>query len=83
MYIWETEHPSGLHSMLLENGNMLIGCNLREESQIIIGGKGGKVQEYDWDGVAMMSPSPTTTRVGTLISFNCSRVSTLATQSAN
>jgi hypothetical protein len=47
---WETEFPPGLHSMLLENGNLLIGSSLRKESPVVIGGLGGKVQEYDWDG---------------------------------
>jgi len=47
---WKTQHPPGLYSMLLPNGNLLTGANIRQESPVMIGGLGGKVQEYDWEG---------------------------------
>lgn len=49
VHSWKTKYQPGSHSMLLPNGNLLIG-GVCKEGPVGIGGKGGYVQEYDWDG---------------------------------
>jgi hypothetical protein len=49
VHTWETELSPGCHSMLLENGNLLTAGRI-QPSPVMIGGFGGKVQEYDWEG---------------------------------
>jgi len=46
---WETEYAPGFHSMLLPNGNLLMGGQYKK-SPAAIGGSGGIIQEIDWDG---------------------------------
>ncbi|EFK11516.1 conserved hypothetical protein [delta proteobacterium NaphS2] len=49
VHSWDLEYPPGLHGQLLENGNLLIaGVVTPKINQI--GGHGGIVQEYTWDG---------------------------------
>jgi len=49
VHTWKAKMRPGLHSMLLENGNLLIG---QRPSQKFcgVGGTSGIVQELDWDG---------------------------------
>jgi outer membrane protein assembly factor BamB len=50
---WESEYNPGLHSVLLPNGNLLRAGALpqtNEPGYIGLGGVGGLIEEFDWNG---------------------------------
>jgi hypothetical protein len=46
---WSSQYVSGATAELLENGHMLRAVDLGD-SQFFMGGRGGRLEEYDWDG---------------------------------
>src|SRR5215510_6564120 len=52
----EWHHPlvTGTYGYLLENGNLLWSGRLKEGPQHM-GGRGGLIREYDWDGKVVWS----------------------------
>lgn len=47
---WESEYPPGLYAVLLPNGNLLRAASVKDQQPVKIGGAGGLLQEFDWDG---------------------------------
>ncbi|WP_461208623.1 aryl-sulfate sulfotransferase [Desulfocurvus sp. DL9XJH121] len=53
VHTWKSEYPAGLHSVLLPNGHLLRAGALPRKKEIgycAIGGAGGILEEFDWDG---------------------------------
>lgn len=61
VHSWKSKYPPGLFAQLLPNGNLLRAASVPEKA-VKIGGAGGMLQEFDWDGnlvweYAMSSPN--------------------------
>ncbi len=49
VHTWVSEYNPGLHAVLLENGHLLRAGRV-PKPPVTIGGVGGIIQEFDWDG---------------------------------
>lgn len=49
VHTWKTRNSPGLHSELLPNGHLLVAGAIKP-ALVGIGGTGGEIVEYDWDG---------------------------------
>ena len=47
---WESEFNPGASAYLLDNGHLLRTVRDAENPDFSVGGAGGRVQEFDWDG---------------------------------
>ena len=50
VHTWESDNAPGLSAYLLPNGHLLRTANNTSVTSFNTGGKGGKIEEYDWDG---------------------------------
>jgi outer membrane protein assembly factor BamB len=53
VHTWESEYTAGLHSVLLPNGHLLRAGALPKKKELGycgIGGSGGIIEEFDWNG---------------------------------
>lgn len=58
VHTWESQYTPGLHSVLLPNGHLLRGGAIPQpkgEGFCKIGGAGGIIEEFDWDGNVVWS----------------------------
>ena len=58
VHSWESQYRPGLHAVMLPNGNMLRGGVVEQEegkTYCQIGGVGGIIEEFDWDGNVVWS----------------------------
>jgi hypothetical protein len=50
VHTWECQYDSGSCAYLLENGNLFLAGHQVNPQLSTIGGRGGRIQEYTWDG---------------------------------
>ncbi|MBS4028478.1 MAG: YHYH protein [Ignavibacteriales bacterium] len=50
VHSWESSYAPGLSAYLLPNGHLFRTANNTSVTSFNTGGKGGKIEEYDWDG---------------------------------
>ncbi len=49
VHTWQSDGPPGVSSYLLDNGHLL-RCAQQPDAPIHLGGAGGRIQEFSWDG---------------------------------